>query len=222
MIELRGVALQRSGEAVLRHVDLDVAPGECCALAGANGSGKTALLRVCAALLRPSAGRAVVAGFDAAREPRSVRARVGYLPQHAGRVDGQTVREEVELAAACHGIAPDRRRRIAADLLELTALDALADRDVARLSPGMHRRLLLATALVHDPEVLLLDGADAALDVDGVADLAALLRDLRDMGKTLLVSGGASLLAQACDTEAVLAGGMVTRPPGHAVRGLPA
>jgi ABC-2 type transport system ATP-binding protein len=221
VIELRGVGMRLQGRTVLRHVDLDVAPGECCALHGGSGSGKSTLLRICAALLRPHAGSVVVAGCDAMHDARAVRGRIGYVPQSAGRVDGQTVAGEIDLAAACHGIAGERRRRIIADLLELTSLDAVAERDVAAVSPGQHRRLLLACALVHDPAVLVLDTPDAALDDDGVADLAALLGELRDMGKSLLVTGTTALLAKACDSEAMLDAGVITRPH-RAARVLPA
>lgn len=212
MIALRGVVAGLGASPVLRGVDLDVPAGECCAVVGPNGGGRTTLLRVCAALLRPRAGSVVVAGFDAVRRPRAVRARVGYVPQRAGGVEGQTVREELDLAAALHSIAPGRRRSIAADLLELVGLDAVADADAAHISPGQYRRLLLARALVHDPAVLLLDTPDAGLDDEGVAELAGVLGELRGMGKAILVSGSAELLARCCNGELRLDRGVASRP----------
>ncbi|HEV7679475.1 MAG TPA: ABC transporter ATP-binding protein [Candidatus Dormibacteraeota bacterium] len=225
MIELRGAGVRLGGEWVLRDVDLDVAPGECRGLLGANGSGRTTLLRLCAGLLAPGRGSVRIAGLDTRRAAAAVRGRVGYVPQRAGTVDGQTVREELGLAAACQGIAPGRRRAIAGDLLELVSLGDAADREVARLSPGQHRRLLLARALVHDPVVLLLDAPDAGLDEDACADLADLLVELRDLGKTLLVAGSPWLVRDACDGAVVLDGGRLaasSAPHREAEREVPA
>lgn len=211
MIELRNVTVRAGARPVLAGLDLDVGTGDSCGIGGGNGSGRTTLLRVCAGLLRPASGSVRVAGVDARRSPRELRRHIGYLPQRAGAIPAQTVREELEVVAACHGIGASRRRAIAADLLELTGLTERTDSDVAKLSPGLHRRLLLARALVHDPAVLLLDAADAGLDQAGTAELAVLLGELREMGKTLLVVAAAPLVSQACDVVLELSGGRLQR-----------
>jgi ABC-2 type transport system ATP-binding protein len=214
VIELSGIRMRLGGRAVLDGVDLMMRDGESCRVAGANGSGRTTLLRVCAGLLRPASGSVRVGGVDAGRSTRELRRRVGYVPQRAGAVPELTVREELEFAATCHGIAPARRRGIVADLLGLSGLDGRADSEVGSLSPGLLRRLVLARALVHDPAVLLLDNPDAGLDEAGVTELAELIVELRTMGKTLLVVASPSLLAEVCDSTVDLEDGRLRRRRG--------
>jgi ABC-2 type transport system ATP-binding protein len=169
-------------------VDLNVAAGEIFGLVGPNGAGKTTTLRILATLLLPSAGSAEIAGWSVTRNPDQVRRVLGFMPDAFGVYDDMKVWEYLDFFARCYGIAPAARRRIIGDLLELVDLADKRDAYVQTLSRGMQQRLCLAHALVHDPDVLLLDEPASGLDPRARVELRELLRELRAMGKTILIS----------------------------------
>jgi ABC-2 type transport system ATP-binding protein len=176
-----------SVEAV-RGIDLTAAPGEVTALVGPNGAGKTTLLLVLATLLVPDAGDVRVAGYDPVTEPEAVRARMGWSPDVFGLYDNLTAREYVQFFAHAYRLAPEKAKARAAELLALARLEEYADRPVHVLSRGQKQRLGLARALVHDPEVLLLDEPAAGLDPRSRVELRRLLRDLAASGAAVIVS----------------------------------
>ncbi|HUR51093.1 MAG TPA: ABC transporter ATP-binding protein [Mycobacteriales bacterium] len=172
----------------VRGIDLTARPGEVTALVGPNGAGKTTLLLVLATLLVPDAGTVSVAGHDPVREPDAVRARMGWSPDVFGLYDNLTCREYLEFVAAAMRLPHARGSERAGELLALSRLEDKADQPVHTLSRGQKQRLGLMRALVHDPEVLLLDEPASGLDPRSRVELRALLRQLAGEGKALLVS----------------------------------
>jgi ABC-2 type transport system ATP-binding protein len=148
------VDLQREfggGVKAVAGIDLAVAPGEVYGFLGPNGAGKTTTVRMLVTLLRPTGGRATIAGFDVARQPADVRRRIGVALQEAALDLLMTGRELMELQATLHGIPRRTVAARAADLIERVGLSQAASRRVGTYSGGMRRRLDLAMALIHAP-----------------------------------------------------------------------
>ena len=191
-------------------VDLDIEPGEIFGIVGPNGAGKTTTLRILATLLRPDAGRAEIAGWSVTRNPDEVRRVLGFMPDAFGVYDDMKVWEYLDFFARCYGLAAPARRRTIGDLLELVDLAGKRDAYVQTLSRGMQQRLCLAHALVHDPEVLLLDEPASGLDPRARVELRELLRELRSMGKTIVISSHIlPELEELCTSVAIVDRGQV-------------
>jgi ABC-2 type transport system ATP-binding protein len=184
----RGVRRAFGPVEAVRGIDLTAPPGEVTALVGPNGAGKTTLLLVLATLLVPDAGQVRVAGFDPVREPDEVRARMGWAPDVFGLYDNLTAREYLELFGEAYRLGRARARQRAAELLELARLAEQADLPVHTLSRGQKQRLGLTRALVHEPEVLLLDEPASGLDPRSRVELRDLLRLLAHGGAAVVVS----------------------------------
>ena len=172
----------------VRGIDLTAAPGEVTALVGPNGAGKTTLLLVLATLLVPDAGDVRVAGYDPVREPDAVRARMGWSPDVFGLYDNLTAAEYLEFVGEAYRMPRPRARERAAELLAQANLTEYAQRPVHTMSRGQKQRLGMARALVHDPEVLLLDEPASGLDPRSRVDLRELLRSLARSGTAVIVS----------------------------------
>ncbi|HOJ22278.1 MAG TPA: ABC transporter ATP-binding protein, partial [Armatimonadota bacterium] len=152
------------------------------------GAGKTTTIKMLATLLRPTSGTATIAGFDIVREPEAVRAVIGYMPDFFGVYDDIKVWEYLDFFAAAYKIPTERRHHVVQDVLELTDLTGKRDAYVEELSRGMKQRLCLAKTLVHDPKVLLLDEPASGLDPRARIEIKELLKELKSMGKTILIS----------------------------------
>src|SRR5207302_9165375 len=164
-IEARGLERTfKGGVEAVRGIDLSVAAGEVFGFLGPNGAGKTTTVRMLCTLLPPTAGRARVAGLDVVAAAAEVRRRIGVALQEIGLDPVQTGRELLELQCGLYGLIGPRSRARAAELLALVGLEDAADRRIKTYSGGMKRRLDLATALVHSPEVLFLDDPTTGLD----------------------------------------------------------
>jgi len=170
----------------VRGIDLTAARGEVTALVGPNGAGKTTLLLVLATLLVPDAGEVRVAGHDPVTEPDAVRARMGWSPDVFGLYDNLTGREYLEFVGEAMRLPRPRARERAAELLTTARLDG--DVPVHTLSRGQKQRLGLCRALVHDPQVLLLDEPASGLDPRSRVELRELLRSLAARGAAVVVS----------------------------------
>jgi ABC-2 type transport system ATP-binding protein len=169
-------------------IDLAVAPGEVYGFLGPNGAGKTTTVRMLVTLLRPTGGRATVAGFDVATQPGDVRKRIGVALQEAALDMLMTGKELMELQATLHGIPPREVRGRAHDLIERVGLSQAQDRRVGTYSGGMRRRLDLAMALIHSPEVLFLDEPTTGLDPVSRVTLWDEVRRLKDEGTTVFLT----------------------------------
>jgi len=210
MVRTDGLVKRYDGTLAVAGIDLAIGEGEIFGLVGPNGAGKTTTLRILSTLLEPSAGEAWVAGASVRRNPDSVRRVIGFMPDTFGVYDDMKVWEYLDFFARCYGIPPARRRRIVADLLELVDLGAKRDAYVLGLSRGMQQRLCLAHALVHDPQVLLLDEPASGLDPRARVELRELLRELRTLGKTILISSHIlPELEELCTSVAIIDRGRV-------------
>jgi ABC-2 type transport system ATP-binding protein len=170
------------------HVSFEVPEGEIFGFVGPNGAGKTTTLRILAALLEPTSGHASIGGVDVAKQPDLVHSRLGYMPDFFGVYDQLTVSEYLDFYAACYRQPKQRRAKVVAELLELIGLSERSDQLVDTLSRGLKQRLCLARALVHDPAVLLLDEPASGLDPRARVDMREILKELRRMGKTIIIS----------------------------------
>ena len=188
MIAVEGLRKRFGRRLALDQVDFAVPRGEIFGFLGPNGAGKTTTIRILATLTPPDGGTATIGGIRIDREPMAVRRLIGYMPDFFGVYDRLTVLEYLDFYAACYDVPARRRRRVAAELLELVDLAGRAGDQVDTLSRGMKQRLCLARALVHGPEVLLLDEPASGLDPRARLDMQELIRELRRMGKTILVS----------------------------------
>src|ERR1700691_218795 len=163
-IDTEGLVRRFGSFTAVDGIDLSIARGEIYGFLGPNGAGKSTLLRMLCTLLRPSAGRAVVAGHDVVDEPQEVRFRIGVALQEAALDDRQSGRELLALQGRLYGLrTPEIRTRLG-DVLDLVDIGPAIDRRIGTYSGGMKRRLDLAAALMHNPEVLFLDEATTGLD----------------------------------------------------------
>lgn len=210
IVRVDGLVKHYDGGAAVAGLDLQVEEGEIFGLVGPNGAGKTTTLRILATLLEPTAGEAEIAGLSVRRNPAAVRRVLGFMPDVFGVYDDMKVWEYLDFFGRCYGLSADRRRRMIGDLLELVDLADKRDAYVAELSRGMQQRLCLAHALVHDPAVLLLDEPASGLDPRARVELRELLRELRSLGKTILISSHIlPELEELCSSIAIIDHGRV-------------
>ncbi|HXN00357.1 MAG TPA: ABC transporter ATP-binding protein [Candidatus Dormibacteraeota bacterium] len=188
MITVDGLTKTYGNRTALDHVSFEVPKGEIFGFVGPNGAGKTTTLRILAALLEPTSGRALVDGADVIEHPDKVHERLGYMPDFFGVYDQLTASEYLDFYAACYRQPKARRKKVADDLLELVGLSDRRDQAVDTLSRGLKQRLCLARALVHDPAVLLLDEPASGLDPRARVEMREILKELQTMGKTIVIS----------------------------------
>jgi ABC-2 type transport system ATP-binding protein len=180
---------KRYGDLVaVRDLDLEIPAGSVFGLIGPNGAGKSTTFAILASILSPTSGRAEVAGFDPSTDARAVRRHLGYMPDVLGVYDNLRVDEYLEFFAAAHEMRRAAWTGLVDGLLELVGLEVKREAMVESLSRGMKQRLALARALVHDPEVLVLDEPASGLDPRARVELRTLLGELRAMGKTVVIS----------------------------------
>jgi ABC-2 type transport system ATP-binding protein len=189
----------------LSGLSFKVAPRSIHGFVGPNGAGKTTTLKILATLLKPQAGRAFVFGQDVTLNRREVRRRIGFMPDSLTLYRRMTVFECLDFFAAAYGLATAHRTRVINDLLTLTDMGGRRDDLISSLSRGMQQRLSLARALVHDPDLLLLDEPASGLDPRARIELMEILKELSRMGKTVFISSHIlSELADLCDSVTII------------------
>lgn len=172
----------------VRGISFQIPQGEVFGFIGPNGAGKSSTIKVLATLLRPTGGRASIGGIDVTSDPYKIRRRIGYVPDFFGVYEDLTVNEYLHFFAAAYRLDPAARQATVRDVLELTDLSGKLDAQVDSLSRGMKQRLGLARVLLHDPDLLLLDEPASGLDPRARIEIRELLKELRNMGKTILIS----------------------------------
>jgi len=209
--DIRADGLARSFGAVhaVRDVSFVAPAGSVTALIGPNGSGKTTLMLMLASLLQPDSGTISIAGSNPVTHPRAVRSILGWMPDALGSWDALTVRSALQTTARMYGMDKAAAAARASELLELIGLTELASRATRVLSRGQKQKLSLARALVHDPQVLLLDEPASGLDPLARVELQVLVRRLASEGKTVLVSSHVlAELDEMADSAVYVAGGV--------------
>src|SRR5271156_3591655 len=188
MIETRDLTKMYGDLYALNRLTLKLEAGDVYGFIGPNGAGKTTTMRILATLLNPSWGEATVCGYSIYTGSKEIRRVIGYMPDFFGVYDDMKVIEYLEFFASAYRIKGAARRKICEEVLELVDLTYKRDALVTSLSRGMTQRLGLARTLLHDPQVLLLDEPASGLDPRARIEMRALLKELRNMGKTILVS----------------------------------
>ncbi len=204
-IQTRGLTRFYGKTAAVQDLNLTVPSGSLFGLIGPNGAGKTTTLRMLAGLLEPSAGQIVINGKEIDHDWQELRWQIGYMPDFFGVYEDLLVWEYLDFFARCYDIPANRRVKVVDELLELVGLSDKRDAYVQTLSRGMSQRLCLAHALVHDPQVLLLDEPASGLDPRARVEMRELLRELGAMGKTVVLSSHIlSELAELCDSIGII------------------
>ncbi|WP_129113328.1 ABC transporter ATP-binding protein [Halegenticoccus tardaugens] len=188
-IEAVGLELTYAdGTAAVRGVDLTVPDGEFFGFLGPNGAGKTTTIKTLVTLLRPTAGRIEVNGYDAVADPRAVRRSIGYMAQETSVDPELTARENLRFACRAYGVPTTERRDRIDDLLDLVDLAGVADRQAKTFSGGMKKRLDVATALVHRPPIVFLDEPTTGLDPTARNRLWEYFREINRQGTTVFLT----------------------------------
>ncbi len=189
----------------LDGLTLNMADGELHGFVGPNGAGKTTTMRILSTLLPATSGKAWIDDVEVSKYPRKVRAMVGYMPDFFGVYDNLKSAEYLDFYARCYGINAADRQKMTGQLLSLVGLTDKKDAYVNALSRGMKQRLCLARALIHDPKLLILDEPASGMDPRARAEMKDILRALKDMGKTVLISSHIlSELSELCDKLSIL------------------
>ncbi|MBI4718945.1 MAG: ABC transporter ATP-binding protein [Planctomycetes bacterium] len=202
---------KRYGKLVaLNNLHLNIEDGECFGYIGPNGAGKTTTIKILATLLQPTWGEARICGHVVGYESRKIRPLIGYVPDFFGAYEDMVVQEYLEFFASAYNLTGRQRARVVGDVLELTDLTYKRDALVDSLSRGMQQRLSLARVLLHDPKVLLLDEPASGLDPRARIEIRELLKELRRMGKTILISSHIlHELAELCTTVGIIEQGQL-------------
>jgi ABC-2 type transport system ATP-binding protein len=187
MIELIGLTKRFDGFTAVDGVTLSVVPGEILALLGHNGAGKTTTIRMLAAILRPTAGQAFVAGYDVAEHPRQVRQRVGLLTEHPGLYLRMQGREYLDFFGRLMGVDAGEREQRARELLERFGMLEAWERRMGTYSKGMRQKMALVRAMLHEPSVLLLDEPTSAMDPHSARLVRDAVRSLRDHRRAIVL-----------------------------------
>ncbi|MEN8128320.1 MAG: ABC transporter ATP-binding protein [Planctomycetota bacterium] len=189
----------------LVNLNLKIGEGDIFGFIGPNGAGKTTTMRILATLLEPTAGQAFIDGKNVLSQGKEVRRAVGYMPDFMGVYDDLKVFEYLEFFAAAFDIPSRQRKSIVEGVLELTDLESKKAAAVDSLSRGMQQRLGLARVLIHDPKVLILDEPASGLDPRARIEIRELLRELKKMGKTIMISSHIlSELEEICDYVGII------------------
>lgn len=193
------------GLVALSNLNLEIQEGDCFGFIGPNGAGKTTTIKILATLLQPTWGEARVCDYVVGFQSRQIRPLIGYVPDYFGAYEDMVVQEYLEFFAAAYGIREPARGKVVSDVLELTDLGYKREALVDGLSRGMKQRLSIARVLLHDPKVLFLDEPAGNLDPRARIELRELLKELRRMGKTILISSHIlPELADLCNTCGII------------------
>ena len=208
MIQTKALTKKYGSLTAVADLNLSIKSGDIFGFIGPNGAGKTTTMRILATLLEPTSGSAHVNSLDVRKKGKQVRRLVGYMPDFMGVYDDLKVFEYLEFFAAAFGIERRKRKAIVDGVLELTDLQSKQAFAVDSLSRGMQQRLGLARVLIHDPKALILDEPASGLDPRARIEIRELLRELKKMGKTIMISSHIlSELEEICDHVGIIENG---------------
>jgi len=205
MIVCQGLTKKYKDLIALNNLTMTINQGDIFGYIGPNGAGKTTTIKCLATLIKPTAGHAEVCNYNILTQPDDVKRVIGYMPDFFGVYDDMKVWEYLDFFGAAYRIDKAKRRQIIDDVLQLTDLTEKKNDFVEALSRGMKQRLCLAKTLVHDPQVLLLDEPASGLDPRARIEMRELLKELRKLGKTVLISSHIlTELADFCNTIGII------------------
>ena len=205
MIEIKGLCKNYGDFLALNGLDLHIDKGELFGFVGPNGAGKTTTMKILSGLLKASAGEITVDGIDALHDNQKLKAMIGYMPDFFGVYDNLKAIEYMEFYASIYGVRGKQATSYCMELMELVHLADKANFYVDTLSRGMKQRLCLARSLVHNPQLLILDEPASGLDPRARFEMKGVLRNLHDMGKTIIISSHIlSELAEMCTTIGII------------------
>ena len=210
MLQLDGLVRHFDGVRAVDDVSFCVDRGKVLGFIGPNGAGKTTTMRILATLETPQRGDARIGGYSVVDDPHTVRRLTGFMPDYAGVYANTTVVEYLDFFARACDLQGDARRKAVANLIDFMGIGDLRERNVESLSKGLKQRVALGRALVHDPQVLILDEPAANLDPRARIEFRTLIRELAADGKTILLSSHIlSELSEMCDVVAVIESGRI-------------
>ncbi|MBL9150320.1 MAG: ABC transporter ATP-binding protein [Phycisphaerae bacterium] len=205
MIETINLTKKYGEFVALDNLNLTIEEGDCFGFIGPNGAGKTTTIKILATLLKPTWGEARIDGKVVGYQNHLIRPIIGYVPDFMGAYEDMAVSEYLEFFAACYGIHGPKRKQVVKDVLDLTDLSYKATSEVNGLSRGMQQRLAVARVLLHDPKVLLMDEPASGLDPRARIEMRELLKELRRMGKTIIISSHfLHELAELCNVVGIV------------------
>ncbi len=208
MIEVQNLSKSVEGNTIFTDLTFRVESGESLALLGANGSGKTSLLRILATLTKPTSGTLSIAGRDAFANLREARRLIGYVPQTFEGYPHLSIAEYLEFFATAYKLEKSARATAIEDVMSLMDIAAISSRKIAHLSEGEKRRLCLAKTFLHDPQIWLFDEPLSGLDVRGQIEMSTLIQELAAMDKTIVTATNRPAeVAPICDRVIILSEG---------------
>lgn len=187
MIVTQDLSKQFGDYWAVNKVNLNIQQGEVLALLGPNGAGKTTTIRILTSVLRPTKGRAWIAGYDVVKEPKKVRAAVGVLTEQHGLYGRMPAIDYLDFFGQLYGLTTEERKARTERLLDEFSLGDDSDRRIEEYSKGMRQKLALARALLHDPPVLLLDEPTSAMDPESAHLVRDAIRDLRSASRAIII-----------------------------------
>ena len=193
----------------LSGVSFEIAPGEVIGLLGPNGAGKTTLMKILTGYLEPDAGEVRVHGVDVVADPLAAQRRIGYLPESAPLYREMLVQEYLEMMAALRGVPADRRHARMREVVRACGLTDRVVQPIATLSKGFRQRVGLAQAIIHEPEILILDEPTTGLDPAQIAEIRRLIKQLATKSTVLLSTHILSEVAATCERLLVINGGQL-------------
>ena len=210
MLELDGLVRHFDRVRAVDDVSFSIDRGKVLGFIGPNGAGKTTTMRILATLDTPQRGDARIAGYSCVDDPAQVRRLMGFMPDYAGVYANTTVTEYLDFFARAHDLRGAARRQAVTNIIDFMSLGELRDRPVDSLSKGLKQRVALGRAIVHDPEVLILDEPAANLDPRARIEFRTLIRELANDGKTILLSSHIlTELSEMCDSVTVIEKGKI-------------
>jgi ABC-2 type transport system ATP-binding protein len=198
MIETEGLGRNYGGRPALQGLTLRVAPGEILGFLGPNGAGKSTTVKILTGMIKPDYGRARVAGFDVVEQPIDVKRRIGYVPESAALYESLTAREYLDVIASLYHLPREGALQRIDELLDRFELSAARDQRLSEFSKGMKQKVLIASALMHRPEVLFLDEPLTGLDANAALVVKELIRGLAAQGRTIFFCSHVLEASSAC------------------------
>jgi ABC-2 type transport system ATP-binding protein len=210
MLEIKNLHKRYGRFYAVNGLNLTIPEGEIFGFVGPNGAGKSTTMKIVSGLLAATSGEVFIDGVDAFRHNRMVKEKIGYMPDFFGVYDDLKVDEYLDFYASIYKIKENDKKNIISDLLELVDLGHKRDAYVDNLSRGMKQRLCLARSLIHNPKLLILDEPAAGMNPRARVEMKGILRNLKDMGKTILISSHIlSELAEMCTSIGIIDSGKI-------------